>query len=219
MSRKKIGLDAGHGGKDPGATDGGMKEKDFNLTLTKLIKEKLSKYDVDIVETRQGDETVSLKERTDFLNKENVDLVLSIHANAGGGQGYEDFIFSGTVSSLTVKYRDILHDEVSNSNSMINRGKKRANFHMLRETKAPAILTENGFVDNVSDRAKMRNSLWLNQVSDAYVRAIVRMFNLKKKENDKMYYVQIGAFKNKNNAKLLAEKAKKDGYNVYIKEE
>lgn len=219
MSRKKIGLDAGHGGKDPGATDGGLKEKDFNLTLTKLIKEKLSKYDVDIVETRTGDETVSLKERTDFLNKQNVDLVLSIHANAGGGQGYEDFIFSGTVSSLTIKYRDILHDEVSNSISMINRGKKRANFHMLRETKAPAILTENGFVDNVSDRAKMRNSLWLNQVSDAYVRAIVRMFNLKKKENDKMYYVQIGAFKNKKNAELLSEQAKKDGYNVYIKEE
>ena len=90
-------LDAGHGGKDPGAVGKFSKEKDLNLSLVlqigKLIKEQYP--DVTIVYTRSTDVFIPLQTRADIANKNNADLFISIHANSSESRepkGVETFI-------------------------------------------------------------------------------------------------------------------------------
>ena len=77
-------LDAGHGGKDHGAIDNGVKEKDINLAvalrLGELIKKKLK--NTKVVYTRDDDTFVSLQGRADIANKAKGDLFISIHTNS-----------------------------------------------------------------------------------------------------------------------------------------
>ncbi len=77
-------IDAGHGGKDYGATDNGAKEKEINLgvalQLENLLKKKLK--DVKVVMTRKDDTYLTLQQRADIANKEKGDLFISIHTNS-----------------------------------------------------------------------------------------------------------------------------------------
>ena len=76
-------LDPGHGGKDPGATSNGIREKDITLSISKKIGQKLEKsLGVNVIYTREEDVFLSLKSRTEIANKNNGDVFISIHANS-----------------------------------------------------------------------------------------------------------------------------------------
>ncbi len=82
---KRIVIDPGHGGKDPGAVGFSKKnyEKDVVLDIAIKLKTKLEKnLDVTVILTRSEDEFVSLQERTKMANQENADLFISLHCNA-----------------------------------------------------------------------------------------------------------------------------------------
>ncbi len=79
-----IVIDAGHGGKDPGATHKGFKEKDVTLKVAQLTGKYIRAIcpDVKIIYTRDKDEFIELKERASIANRQKADLFLSIHCNA-----------------------------------------------------------------------------------------------------------------------------------------
>jgi len=80
---RKIILDPGHGGKDPGAMAHGMKEKDIVLTVAKHLRDILrEQYGYDVVMTRTKDVFLPLEERTALANTSKADLFVSIHVNA-----------------------------------------------------------------------------------------------------------------------------------------
>lgn len=80
---RKIVIDPGHGGKDPGAIAHGLKEKDIVLNLSKKLKENLEKnLGYEVVLTRVDDSYISLEERTAVANGNNADLFISLHVNA-----------------------------------------------------------------------------------------------------------------------------------------
>ncbi|MBI5587177.1 MAG: N-acetylmuramoyl-L-alanine amidase [Deltaproteobacteria bacterium] len=80
---RKIVIDPGHGGKDPGAIGkGGLKEKDVTLKLSKMLREKLAPSVSKIVMTRDTDVFIPLEERTAIANSQDADLFVSIHINA-----------------------------------------------------------------------------------------------------------------------------------------
>ena len=80
---KRIVIDPGHGGRDPGAiSPWGLKEKDVNLKIAKYLYSLLRKEGFRVYLTRNGDYFVSLKERVSFAKKRKADLFISIHANA-----------------------------------------------------------------------------------------------------------------------------------------
>src|SRR5690625_4812569 len=181
----KIYLDVGHGGSDPGASGNGLTEKDLTLKIGKKINSLLKKYDnVSIKMSRSTDKTVSLKQRTDDANKWGADLLLSVHINAGGGTGFESFIYNGSVNSNTVKYHNIIHDEIMKKVNVRDRGKKKANFHVLRESKMSAILTENMFIDTKKDANLLKKQSFINDVAQGHVNGVVKIFNLKKKKGN-----------------------------------
>jgi N-acetylmuramoyl-L-alanine amidase len=87
--RMKIFLDPGHGGTDPGAVYNGVKEKDLNLTVAMNIKELLVAAGLEVKMSRESDSGVGLTERCDMANIWGADFFISIHHNAGGGDGFE----------------------------------------------------------------------------------------------------------------------------------
>lgn len=138
---------------------------------------------------------------------------MSIHINAGGGTGFESYVYPG-VSAPTTTYRNALHDEIVRSVDFANRGKKTANFHVLRETSMPAILTENGFIDTAADANKLRNATFLQGIARAHATGLEEAFQLKKASN--LYKVQAGAFKVKANADELAATLKSKGFDAFV---
>ncbi|MCH6560121.1 N-acetylmuramoyl-L-alanine amidase [candidate division KSB1 bacterium] len=77
----KVLIDISHGGKDPGAVNQGVKEKDLAFEYAMILKEDLTKAKIDVLLSRSDDEYVTLAQRIDTANDEKVDLVLSLHFN------------------------------------------------------------------------------------------------------------------------------------------
>ena len=107
----------------------------------------------------------------------------AVHINAGGSVGYENFIYNGSVSNNTAAYRDKIHAEIIKQVDFTNRGKKRANFHALRESRMPAVLTENGFIDNAGDAAKLKSNAYLDRIALGHANGIAQALGLKKKSD------------------------------------
>ncbi|QOR84762.1 N-acetylmuramoyl-L-alanine amidase [Geobacillus stearothermophilus] len=176
--------------------------------------------------TRTDDRFLELSERVAIANKLKADYFVSIHINAGGGTGFESYVYNGNVSAATVAYQNVIHQEIMKAiGNVKDRGKKRANYAVLRETKMPAILTENLFIDNPNDAAKLKSEQFLLQVAYGHVIGLEKAFGLKKKakpqtkeksSDKKLYRVQVGAFSNRKNAERLAEELKKKGYPAII---
>ncbi|MCK1999392.1 N-acetylmuramoyl-L-alanine amidase [Psychrobacillus psychrodurans] len=178
----KYYLDGGHGGSDPGAVGNGLKEKDLTLKLAKKVEALLKNYqDVQTKMSRTGDTYPSLSDRTNEANRWGADFFMSFHINAGGGTGYEDFVFTG--SSKSIAYQNIIHAEIiKNIGKMKNRGKKQANYQVLRNTNMPSILTECGFIDSASDAALLKQDEFLDGLAQGHVNGLVKAFGLIKKE-------------------------------------
>lgn len=179
----KIYIDPGHGGTDPGATGNGLKEKDLTLAISKRIESLLKEYEgVQVKLSRTTDQTLSLKQRTDMANAWKADYLMSVHINAGGGKGYEDYIFNGKVSGRTIDFQAVVHAEITKAvPEFLNRGKKRNNLHIVRESNMSSILTESGFIDNPSDSKLLKSADFLNRVALGHVYGIAKAFGLKKK--------------------------------------
>lgn len=219
----RLYLDPGHGGYDPGAIANGLKEKDLTLKISLRIRDiLLSQYEgITIKMSRSGDSFPSLQARTNEANNWKADLFLSVHINSGGGTGFESFIHPIT-GSTTKNYQTYIHEEIMKKIDMRDRGKKTANFHVLRETNDEAVLTENGFIDTTADANKMKSSAWLEDVAMGHALGVARCFNLKKKSGVKpipssgtLYKVQVGAFGYVKNAQNLVNELKQDGFDAY----
>ncbi|KIQ93899.1 Sporulation-specific N-acetylmuramoyl-L-alanine amidase [Anoxybacillus thermarum] len=180
----RIVIDFGHGGSDPGAVANGLREKDLTMQIGLMIGDMLSDYEgVEVIYTRSDDRYLSLEERAAIANKAGADFFLSIHINAGGGTGFESYIHNGNVSAKTLAYQNVIHAEIMKAiGGVKDRGKKRANYAVLRESKMPALLTENLFIDNASDAAKLKSQEFILKIASGHVEGIVKAFGLKKKK-------------------------------------
>jgi N-acetylmuramoyl-L-alanine amidase len=105
---RKIVLDPGHGGKDPGAIGvGGVAEKDIVLSIAKKLARKLrEEMGVQVVLTRNDDRFVPLEDRTATANVENADLFISLHMNASvnsEAKGLETYYLDNTSDEAAVR--------------------------------------------------------------------------------------------------------------------
>ncbi|WP_218915197.1 N-acetylmuramoyl-L-alanine amidase [Caldanaerobius polysaccharolyticus] len=215
-------LDPGHGGSDLGAISNGIYEKDITLKLAQKVKDNLTrKYVVDVLLTREKDEDVSLKDRADMANKAKANFFLSLHVNAGKGEGYEDYIYNSlSVTSKTAALREIVHSVLANFYAgyrCMDRGMKKANYYVLRETDMSAVLCENLFVDSAYDEKLLKDEAFIENLSRAYVEAIAMALNLSKKSST-LYAVQVGAYSSIIYASRVANDLKAKGYDAVIKE-
>ncbi|WP_310877777.1 N-acetylmuramoyl-L-alanine amidase [Priestia megaterium] len=180
---KKIYLDAGHGGADAGAVGAsGLYEKNLVLKIQQyLISYLNSTYsDFTIKTTRTTDTFLSLSQRASQANSWGADAFMSIHVNAGGGTGYEDYVYR-SASNASKAFQSIVHGQVQPallSYNHPNRGRKSANYAVLRLTNMPAVLTEIAFIDNSIDAALLQNEAFLKSMGESYAKGIAVYLNL-----------------------------------------
>lgn len=226
MTNNKLVIDPGHGGNDPGAT-GIIVEKEINLTLSLKLADRLNKsYNADILLTRESDTTVSLSDRSRMANDFNANFFLSLHSNAGGGAGYEDYVFNGVIPHSTFNKRHTFHSNTSGVwiyHNRPNRGKKAANFHVLRETRMAAVLAENGFVDNSTDAALLTDKDFQDLLVKGMAQGIVAILGLDEVEatppvnnNNGLWINQVGAFKYGEYAQHMATTLEQKKFDSYV---
>ena len=226
----KLFIDPGHGGADPGAVGNGLQEKDLTLKIATRIRDLLAfEFEgVAVKLSRSSDSTVSLKQRTDEANDWGADYFLSVHINSGGGEGFESYIFLNT-DSKTQETQRVIHDSILEAIQVRDRGAKTNNFHVLRESKMAAVLTEILFIDNKADSDRLKSEEFLESAARGHVNGLERAFKLKrvqtqpKAPNEQqetisgaLYRVQVGAFKEKANADKLGQELKEKGYSAHI---
>lgn len=211
----KIFLDPGHGGKDPGATGNGLKEKDITLSITLKIGEILKRHNLQIVYSRTTDVFLSPSDRAKKANNANVDYFISIHTNAftdPKAQGVETYSYPG--SSIGSKLARSVQNEIIKAKIYTkNRGTKTANFAVLRETKMPAILIETAFITNKEDSQLLKYRQ--NDFAEAISKGILMFLGISYKPR-KLYKVQVGAFSIRENAQRLVNELKGKGYETII---
>jgi len=166
---RTIVLDPGHGGSDPGAVMGTRRESDDNLRLALAVQRLLQAQGQRVIMTRSTNVNVSLAERSAISNRNNADIFVSFHRNSAGptANGVENFVFTTAPTGTVQNAFDVL-DEIINAGVQRNRGVRRGNFAVIRNTNAPSMLLEMGFITNTRD-----NQLF-DQNFDAYAAAIAR---------------------------------------------
>ncbi|MFW5438729.1 N-acetylmuramoyl-L-alanine amidase, partial [Paenibacillus apiarius] len=188
---KKVWIDAGHGGRDSGAVGNGVKEKDIALRVSAEIAKRLeSQYDgVKCYLSRSTDVFLELKERTNKANAAAADILVSIHCNAGGGAGgFESYTYSGTQDATTAALQKSIHSEVMarlQQFDVRDRGQKKKDLHMCRESRMPAVLTENLFVDVAADAARLKQPEVIEAIIVGHVVGVAKYFGLKPKQQPK----------------------------------
>ncbi|MCX7904155.1 MAG: N-acetylmuramoyl-L-alanine amidase [Caloramator sp.] len=220
----RVCLDYGHGGIDSGAVFNGRYEKDDNLALGLKVAEELRRHDVVVDETRTKDKIVSLKERSDFENKNTYDYFISLHRNASKAdkaKGVETYIYNicrKNTKELAEKIQKALTDV-----GFLDRGVKTANFHVLRETKSPAVLIEVGFIDNPEDNLIFDNKK--DEIAKGIAKAILNQLGIeyiekiqKEDSHNILYRVIAGSFSQKENAEKQVNKLRELGIDAIIVE-
>lgn len=224
-------LDPGHGGHDPGAVANGLREKDLTLKIALYTRDYIHElYEgVKVYLTREQDVFLSLSERAAFANRLGATHFCSIHINAGGGDGFESFIYSGSYAnkSKTNALRNALHDVIIAETGFKDRGKKEANLAVLRETTMPAVLTENGFIDNRNNADFLKSDANLRKIALAHAHGLAKAHGWKPKAkpapkpstSGKVFYrVVAGSFTDRENAERRVRELKDNGIESFIDE-
>ena len=187
----KIGIDAGHGINTAGKRC--SKEFDVNETREWVLNSRvatkvcnlLSQHGVETLRLDDvtGNTDIGLNTRVRNANSENVDFVLSIHHNAGGGTGIETFVYNqACLNGKSGEIARALQGKLVEKTGMRDRGVKTGNFAIIRDTKMPACLVECGFMDNANDTPRILTEEYADIVANALVEGLVECFGLTKSE-------------------------------------
>jgi len=181
----KIFIDPGHGGKDPGARAYGLNEKDVVLDIAHQTANALRKdyYGVEIKFSRTTDTFIELEDRARMANNWGATYFISIHNNSFNGyaSGFETYIHNGNVSSFTRQKQNQIHNHLIRQLKVNDRGKKNANFNVLRNTEMPSILVEYLFIDNRVENLKLASSNYREMIGTYTADALAKAFDLRKK--------------------------------------
>lgn len=189
---KTLIIDPGHGGSDPGATVGNVTEKNINLQLSLIIQQQLSSYEIIPILTRTRDYYVALKDRVAIANEvlnhtgyQNT-YFISIHSNSftnKTARGFETFIHPNA-NNETAEFQRILHYQIMQylkQFDIVDRGKKRANFYVLRYAKMRSILIENLFMTNEYNLKLLTDKKFIFGLGNEIAYGLVRALKLKQR--------------------------------------
>ncbi|MBC8568260.1 N-acetylmuramoyl-L-alanine amidase [Mogibacterium sp. NSJ-24] len=177
----KIYLDPGHGGSDPGAVKY-LNERDVNLVMALACRDYLQANGVIVKMSRTSNETnTSINSMAKEANSWEADYVVSIHNNAGGGDGFEVYhtINGGKGKALAKNIETEVKKIGQNSRGLkTKKGSNGDYFGMIRLTKAPAVICEGVFVDNATDVEIADTTAEQKAFGYAYARGILKTLGI-----------------------------------------
>ena len=161
-------IDAGHGGKDFGATSNTVTEKQIVEQITHKIYALNKNKNVVIHLTRNSDAFVSLEERTTAINEIKPDLVLSLHINSNKNKlksGIEMYVANESKSAETsLVIAGKLFEKFLNADLKVSEI-KRAPFLILKKSEAPAVMVDLGYLSNENDKKYLTDEKEQNKIA------------------------------------------------------
>jgi len=201
---RKVIIDAGHGGQEPGAVYNGRREKDDTLRLAFDLGNALERRGIRVEYTRVNDVYDTPYEKAMIANQSDADYFVSIHRNAmpvpGSASGIESLVYSDSgVAGLLGRNIDQALASVGWTDLGV---KERPGLVVLRRTRMPAVLVEAGFIDNERDNAFFDANL--AATADAIADGILRTFEEQAQQESGtqpgFYLVQTGVYRLRSNA-------------------
>ena len=186
---KVVVLDSGHGGDDPGKIGAnGVKEKDINLAIARLLKKKLEKQGILVVMTREGEDDLSdpgavnakvqdLQRRVQLIHEKKPDCVISIHQNSypdAAVKGAQVFYYTGSMGSETLASG--IQDQLVRGLDPENHRKVKANdsYYLLKKTKGTIVIVECGFLSNQAEAEKLCDEEYQDRIAWLIHKGILR---------------------------------------------
>ncbi|MFP3904167.1 MAG: N-acetylmuramoyl-L-alanine amidase, partial [Armatimonadota bacterium] len=172
VAGKRIAIDPGHGGSDTGAVGPtGLTEKEVNLTISSLLRERLETAGAEVVMTRYTDTAVApgsdksgeLEARVQATKAAGADVFVSVHNNAVGGgdptgaSGTETYYWTPMSHLLAMKLQNGLVSALGTRDRFVSWQR----FYVLRDTDCPRALVECAFMSNPEEERKMRDRAFL----------------------------------------------------------
>ncbi|MDQ5983465.1 MAG: Sporulation-specific N-acetylmuramoyl-L-alanine amidase [Eubacteriales bacterium SKADARSKE-1] len=182
--------------------------------------------------SRTVDEDDPLTDEIKECNAFNPDLAVDVHNNAGGGDGFEAYChYKGGTSKIlaeNIEAEIIKIGQNSRGCKVKTNSAGKDYFGFIRQTAAPAVIVEGVFVDNATDVQIADTIDKQKEFGKAYARGILKTLGISVKEqsastetsnlSNATYYVQVGAYSQKENAEAQLEKAKAAGFSdAFIK--
>lgn len=186
LYEKVIVVDAGHGGRDGGATKQGILEKNINLAILLELKEILDKSpeNIGVYYTRKEDVSVTLDQRVQLANKADADLFISIHNNASNSGRYTNstgtqVLYSESDDSeySSERLAKICLEEVTAETGSKNKGLVKADkIYIVRTSKVPVALIEVGFMTNRTELENLNSKEYQKTAAVGIYHAIEKAF-------------------------------------------
>ncbi len=185
--RLTIIIDAGHGGEDPGAVVGTLREKDINLILAQKLETLFSIGDYNVVLTRTGDNLLynngeennkkqyDLKNRADIAEMYENAVFVSIHMNKFYLTSCKGAQVFHSESELSLS----LAESIQNSVKLLQADNERkpkngsSTVYLLGRLKCPAVLVECGFLSNAEDAASLSDEEYTDKLSVLIYKGII----------------------------------------------
>ncbi len=186
---KIIYLDAGHGGRDPGAKYNDIAEKDLTLEIVKKLKKELEGLGATVLLTRDGDYDLSSKEssnkkrndllkRVNSINNSKCDIYLSIHLNAYPSDKWRGLqIFYDQINPKNKILANVLTDTLKTELKNIREIKNVNNYYMYSRINIPGVLIETGFITNSSDLYLLKNEKYQQKLAKTISKGVINYFN------------------------------------------
>jgi len=167
-------IDAGHGGKDPGATSClGFHEKTVNLAVAGKVASLLKQRGVRAIMTRRNDTFIELEGRAAIANRYNADLFVSIHADSSPSSSTRGFtMYVARSASWSSRRAASAIAKSMARTGLSSRGTQKADFRVLVHTQGPAVLIELGYLSNSSEARLLKNSSFQNRLAQAIASGI-----------------------------------------------
>ncbi|MCR4612090.1 MAG: N-acetylmuramoyl-L-alanine amidase [Lachnospiraceae bacterium] len=180
-----IVIDAGHGGRDVGAVEGNVYEKNIDLDIVKQLKAIIdADPSMKAYYTRLGDTNPSLEERVKLANDVNADVFLSVHNNSLSGfdarktSGTQVLYYANDATQLSERFATICLDTLCAQLESTNRGLVNGNdIYIIHNSKSPVALVEIGFLSNPDDLKKLQDSGYQRRCAQALYDSVKEMIN------------------------------------------
>lgn len=187
---RKIVIDAGHGGEDPGALGNGITEKNMTLAISEYMYDRFRELGIPVKLTRNSDETVNPSDRVNrildaFGNDKDV-IVISNHINAGGGEGAEVIYALRNNNELS----DLVLEEIGKEGQVLRKAYQRRlpsntskDYYFIHRNTGitEPIIVEYGFLDTEADANRLKNNY--ERYAEAVVRAVSEYIGLPSTQN------------------------------------
>ncbi len=192
VSGKKVVIDAGHGGGDPGARSReGLQEKELNLDVALRLKRLLSQLGVYCVMIREtdcdfstGPEGLSHQKRQDLINRvrmavqSGADIYLSLHANSFPESRYRGAqTFYRPDDPASQQLAEAIQNQLVQRLGPNNRRIKPGNFRVLQDSRMPAVTIEMGFLSNPEEAALLGQADYRERVAEAICQGVIAYFS------------------------------------------